>query len=477
MNIATTSKIEQIRKHFQSLSKPEMRAYLSKLTKEESKLFYLNPRLFLFDKQIIPPGDWRYCLLRCGRRFGKSMSGSAWIAEKVIAGCHSLGLCGEDYSSVRDIMVKNVINWFPKDEAKYLGGDQHKIVFKSYPCQIYCYTSDKEVKGPSLEYLWCDEVGNWCDRLPDKIRIRFDSLDTAVSVGKHPQTIITTTPRAFPFFFDFQDKVDSHDPDYITLTGTMFDNPFLNEGYRQKEIDKYKNDEMRLRQEIYGDLVYQHPHAMFQAAWIADHRITDPNNPGRDQAKDLLYFFTKVKKQEINVKRIVISVDPSGSSKVTSDEVGIVVVAEDFSGELYVLHDKSARMSPDAYSKVARDLFYHYKHHFPNTIIKAETNFGGDQVLTSLRSADSNLIIDRDIKGEGAYKGKSARAEVSAAKYQRGKVHHVGYFEALERQMTNYTGTKQEKSPDRMDALVHAINECVVVPQLGYRDVRVLDAY
>lgn len=475
--ITNLPQLANLRAKFQSLSVEQQKDYIKHLDKETINIFYLHPELTLFDKQIIPEGDWRYCMFRCGRRFGKSVSGSAWIAQKVINGSKSLGLCGEDYSAVRDVMVKNVLSWFPRGEAKYLGGDQHKIVFTNRykGAEIYCYTSDKEIRGPSLEYLWCDEIANWCDRQSDKIRIRFDSVDTAVSVGKHPQTIITSTPRSFQLFFDFQQQIEAGNKNYIILTGTMFDNPYLSDGFRQKELDKYKDDPARLKQEIYGELVFEDPAALFQMSWIDKARIIHPDNPQRDNKKDLTYFFSQVSDGMIQIKRIVIAVDPAVTNGKTSDETGIMVLAQDFKGEMYLLGDYSERHTPDAWSKQVRNLFNHYKKHFLDVKIIAETNQGGDLVVSNLCAADHTLFPF--IKKINASKGKLLRAEPVAAKYQRNKVHHVGHYSILERQMTNYTGDKKQGSPDHMDALVHGINELTIVAQYSKRDLSPLSGY
>ena len=58
-----------------------------------------------------------------------------------------------------------------------------------------------------------------------------------------------------------------------------------------------------------------------------------------------------------------------------------------------------------------------------------------------------------------ATRGKILRAEPIAALYERGLVHHVGEFPALEDQMCSFTGDPKEKSPDRLDALVWALTE------------------
>jgi phage terminase large subunit-like protein len=473
--------IEELRQTIQNMHFDAKMNFLNSLSKQERLICLRNPDLFLFDKQLIPDDwSWRYYFMQCGRSFGKTYTGAAWVAKKIRKGAKVIGLCGPKYEDVVRKMVPAITSWFLKEEfvnpdTPY-NSQTHTIRFKN-GAVIYCMTSDVEQRGDNLEYLWCDEICIWADGLADKVKERFDVLDMAVRIGDHPQTLITSTPKSFPLFWEWEKAASLPNSIYKIGRGSMMDNPTLPSSYIQAQIDKHKNDPLMLRQEVYGELVMEHPHAMFHSEWIDEARITDPANKSRDQKTDLLYFFNKVSEGEIHIKRVVVSVDPSGSGKSTSDECGIVVVAQDFKGELYVIHDKSGRMSANEWGKQARSLYYHYKHHFPNTIIKAETNFGGETVTQTIQGADSSLVQDRDIKGENTGKGKLLRAEPAAAKYQRGKIHHVGYFELLERQMCNYTGTKQEKSPDRMDALVHAINELTVIPQYTNRDLRILDAY
>jgi phage terminase large subunit-like protein len=52
-------------------------------------------------------------------------------------------------------------------------------------------------------------------------------------------------------------------------------------------------------------------------------------------------------------------------------------------------------------------------------------------------------------------RGKALRADPIAALYEQGRVHHVGLFNELEDQMTSWV--LGESSPDRLDALVHAL--------------------
>ena len=54
-------------------------------------------------------------------------------------------------------------------------------------------------------------------------------------------------------------------------------------------------------------------------------------------------------------------------------------------------------------------------------------------------------------------------AEPVAALYEQGRVHHVGRFPALEDQMCTWTpDLGPSHSPDRADALVHAVTDLIL---------------
>lgn len=163
--------------------------------------------------------------------------------------------------------------------------------------------------------------------------------------------------------------------------------------------------------------------------------------------------------------RVVIGVDPSGSDGTGGDCQGIVAVGLGTDGHGYVLADKSARLSPEGWARVAATLA---KDVGADRVV-AERNFGGAMVESILRSADTRLPV----KLVTASKGKVARAEPVAALYERGTVHHVGHFPELEEQltMTTTSGYKGGGSPDRLDALVWALTELMLDQGYVYRIV------
>jgi phage terminase large subunit-like protein len=154
------------------------------------------------------------------------------------------------------------------------------------------------------------------------------------------------------------------------------------------------------------------------------------------------------------LKRVVVAIDPAAGSGEDNDETGIVVAGLSWDGHGYVLGDLSGRMTPHQWA--ARALAA-YRTHAADRIV-GEVNNGGEMVEATLRTIDPAVSF----KAVHASRGKALRAEPVAALYERGRIHHVGAFPALEDQMCGFTGERGGPSPDRLDALVWAVTELMV---------------
>lgn len=159
--------------------------------------------------------------------------------------------------------------------------------------------------------------------------------------------------------------------------------------------------------------------------------------------------------------RVVVAVDPSGCSgpeDFRSDEIGIVVVGRDSRGHGYVLDDLSGRYSPDGWGRAAIEAFD--KHHADRIV--GERNYGGAMVESTIQAVRRGVPVTLVT----ASRGKHRRAEPVAALYEdtQDRVHHVGVFPDLEDQLCQFStaGFMGDRSPDRADALVWGLTECVL---------------
>jgi len=158
--------------------------------------------------------------------------------------------------------------------------------------------------------------------------------------------------------------------------------------------------------------------------------------------------------------RIVVAIDPAVTTGEDSDETGIIGVGKGIDGHAYVLADRSCKDTPAAWAHRAIGLFHELGS--IGTIV-GEANQGGDLIEATLRAVDPGIPYMKI----NAKQGKRLRAEPIAALYEQGRVHHVGTFRELEDQMTGWL-PDSGYSPDRLDALVHAIAELKLATGSGF---------
>jgi len=161
-----------------------------------------------------------------------------------------------------------------------------------------------------------------------------------------------------------------------------------------------------------------------------------------------------------NLKRIVVGVDPSGTSNKSSDEAGIVVAGQDVNGHVYILADESGVMSPNEWAEKAVRLYHQYK----ADRIVAEVNMGWDMVKNTIRTIDKTVPVKKVV----ASRGKMLRAESVVALYEQGRVHHTQKFKELEEEMTEWDYKNSTYSPDRIDALVYAVTELAIKDNVDF---------
>ena len=371
-----------------------------------------------------PEGDWRIWLILAGRGYGKTRSGAEWIRERVKSGeAKNIALVGRTAADVRDVMVNGpsgLLACCPPDERPIYEPSRRRIIWPNGAiAQTFSSQKPDQLRGPQHDTAWCDETAAW-----EYPYDTWDQLMFGLRLGD-PKCIVTTTPRPIQLLRDLikSDKV-------VLTKGTTFDNKDnLAGSFFDHILDKYAHTNLG-KQELYAELIDELPGALWTRAVIDSNRVAE--------APELA--------------RIVIAVDPAMSSKRGSDETGIIIAGLGEDGDFYVIEDLSGRLSVDKWARVVVDAY----HRLGADRVVAEVNQGGDLVEKVIRQIDSGISY-RAIR---ASKGKFARAEPVASRYEQGRCHHVGGGHSqLEDQLCSYSSTFMPQSPDRLDALVYAITE------------------
>ena len=211
---------------------------------------------------------------------------------------------------------------------------------------------------------------------------------------------------------------------WATFSWPSHDNPFISRTALAEVCGDMTS--LSYRQEILAEIIEENPTALWSRAVIERNRVS----------------------QAPALARVIVALDPSVTSKETSDEAGIIVAGIGADAHGYVLADLSRRDTPKGWASAAVAA---YHTHQADKLIY-EQNQGGDLVPLTIATVDPNVPC----KSVVATRGKATRADPVGCLYEQNRVHHVGAFEHLEDELCGWT--PGDPSPNRLDACVYALS-------------------
>ena len=397
--------------------------------REFTELMYNWP-LRARDSQLPPEEDWDTWLILAGRGFGKTRTGAEWVRAQVEnKHAHRIALVARTLSEAQSIMIEGesgLLNICPPLNKPIYEPSKRKLTWPSgaYALAFSSHEPD-QLRGPQFDAAWCDELASW--EYPDQT---WDNLNFALRLGRRPRSVVTTTPKPIELVRSLPNKPGVH----VTRGSTYENQDNLAPSFFKGITEQYDGTRIG-RQEIYAELMDEDEDALWKREWIEKARISSAPP----------------------MSRIVVAVDPAMSTKPTSSETGIVVVGADARlKQAFVLADESGRLTPNGWALRAIHLY----EKFNAMRIVVEDNAGGQMAEATIQNAVDRTI---SIKTLHARRGKYIRAEPIASLYEQGRVHHVGRFPELEDQMCTWNADLgPSHSPDRADALVHAITDLIL---------------
>jgi len=397
-------------------------------------------------EQQAPEGDWNIWLVMAGRGFGKTRLASEWVREQakyVNTGQRRFALVARTAADVRDVIVEGesgIMNVSPPSERPLYEPSKRRLTWPNGNTAT-CFTADEpdSLRGPQFTHAWGDEIAAW-RQTPDAAGMTaFDNLRVGTRLGSNPQMLVTTTPKRVPLLYKLIEEAKSGRV-VITRGSTMDNSGNLSNSYIDAITGVYAGTRLA-QQELYGEMLDAVEGALWTEELIEQHRqgTYPPNTPLR-----------------------CIGVDPSVAEN-PRDECGIVVVSSTGERDLYkrnawVLEDASVLGSPEVWAN--RVVAMARKWGCP---VIAEVNQGGALVRNAINAIDPTIKV---LEVHSKY-GKALRAEPVTLAYEQGRVHHVGYLVDLESQMYSWI-PGEGKSPDRVDALVHALTALLIKPPAGF---------
>lgn len=427
---------------FLSLTPEEQRARIATLSPEELLSFDGWFEFWAHRGQLPPLGEsWRVWLMMAGRGFGKTRAGAEWIHRLALSRPVRIALVGATIEEARSVMVEGVsgvlsvarlqrhrVKWEPSlGQITWTGGSVAKL-----------FSGDNAdgLRGPEHHFAWCDELAKW-----RQAEGAWDNLQMGLRAGMRPRALVTTTPRSLSLL----NRIEQ-DEMTIRTGGKTSDNINLPESFVEAMMKTYGGTRLG-RQELDGELIADVEGSLWPRELIERCRVAPLHRPSDGPPPR--------GKLGANFDRIVVGVDPPAGVGEGCDACGIVVAGRR-EGRLFVIADESCQgLSPEGWSNrvaaaVAR---------WDADIVVAEANNGGAMVASVLNAAEVSVRV----KLVHASRGKAARAEPIALRFESGRAFLAGSFPQLEDELAamttggGYEG--RSRSPDRADAMVWAMTE------------------
>lgn len=394
--------------------------------------------------QLPPEGAWKTWVVMGGRGAGKTRAGAEWVRAQVEGArpldkgrASRVALVAETIDQAREVMVfgdSGILACSPPDRKPEWQAGRRQLVWPNGAvAQVFSAHEPDALRGPQFDAAWVDELAKW-----KKGQEAWDQLQFALRLGRDPQQIVTTTPQNVPVL----KSILKHPTTVASHAPTDANRAYLAKSFLDEVQSRYGGTRLG-RQELEGLLIEDVEGALWTSAMLDACRDETP----------------------LTLSRIVVAVDPPMTGGAESDECGIVVVGVQAEGppaqwRAVVLEDASLRGSPTEWARAAVAAV---QRHGADRIV-AEVNQGGDLVEQMIRQQDQFVPF----KAVHASRGKVARAEPVAALYEQGRVRHHRGLAALEDQMClmSRAGYRGKGSPDRVDALVWALSETMLLAAL-----------
>jgi phage terminase large subunit-like protein len=411
-------------------------------------------------EQVPPPGDWLICLALAGRGFGKSRAGSEWIVERVLKHPFDRQGVATEWLVVADTLAdartinaegpSGILNVLKRRgvQHRYKQNPRPMILFPA-GAKIYLEGADTPDtgRGYNAAGILCDELAKWLKPFETWYHGLLPSL-RADLVDDHPRAFVTTTPKPIALLEDWVARADGT---VHLITGSTFDNSSNLSHHALAEMKRQYDGTAIGEQELYGKLLELTGGGLFHRKNLTRDRVVDPPD---------------------DITSVVVGCDPN----LTGEDAafGIVVVARTKDKHLYVLADRSTPNSGRAAVLEAWRAVADYA----ADVLVYEENLGKRYLEEVLRDAYRELI-DQDVfprhtsppmQAVHAKHGKKTRAEPVAMRSEQGRLHLVGDWPELEKEMVMFDPESTRESPDRMDAMVHA---CIKLMAGERREMRV----
>lgn len=363
--------------------------------------------------------DWLTWLSMSGRGSGKTRAGAEWV-HRMVEKHHRVALVAPTGADARDTMLEGesgILTIAAPGKRPHYEPSKRRLTWPNGAVgTIFSAEEPDRLRGPEHMFAWVDEAA-----FMPLIEDVWSNLLFGLRLGKQPRIMVTTTPKPRPWLKELMQDEKTR----ISRASTYDNLDNLSPVFAERVIARYEGTRLG-RQELHAELLTDVEGALWSWEMVEEARVTT---------------------MPTDFDRIVVAVDPAGTSKKSSDETGIIVAGV-CDGIIYIVDDRSGQYSPHGWATAVRNAYDDWA----ADAVVVETNYGGEMVEHTLRTSG----VQARLVKISARRSKTLRAEPVVGLFEQGKVKLCSDFRELTTQMTEWTPFESD-SPDRLDAMVYAV--------------------
>jgi len=427
-------------------------------------------------KQIPSPAGWESCGYLAGRGNGKTLGLSHFVNDEAEAGRAPLVclIAQDEDSSVKlhitgpSGLIATSKPWF---RPEWRASDLELIWPNGSRAYVRTPEVPRKIRGLEYHLAWASEIQSWPDATMDEAWM---NVLISTRLGLSRVVWDATAKRRHPLLTRLLKEGEQDPQRHVVVRGSTYENVLnLGRGYIEKIERKYGGTRQG-EEELFARMFDDAEGSVAKADWIKNARRVWP---------------------ERFVRRIL-AIDPAVTERGGSDMTGIILGGLGVDGQGYVLGDHSGKHSPGAWAKIVLETYFKQE----CDCVVVETNKGGKLLAEVLRGAANRREVEivllgktekpkhvpgvlyiREVYAQGS---KADRARPLSTAYEKGRISHVEGVDLreLEDLLTTWIPTPGKRSPDRLDATVHAMVELLdlddneIDPRQGFKGIAAVAA-
>lgn len=127
---------------------------------------------------------------------------------------------------------------------------------------LFSAEEPERLRGPQCDAAWLDEIAAW--QYPQEA---WDQLHFGLRLGKHPQVVITTTPKPIPLIKSLIERARKNPESVVLTTGSTYDNKANLAKTFFTQVAQYEGTRLG-RQELHAELIDPRESGIVRQPWF-----------------------------------------------------------------------------------------------------------------------------------------------------------------------------------------------------------------